>query len=679
VSEQVAKREAARRRVAYAALAVALVGMWTASRNGWFLGPVAVLALTHPWVHPRFQLRGILAGIVPYVALATLAAALYRYHPVTGVAGNRFHYTFYAGLIGLWFSLLKLYGPPSRSTLPRVLLYAGLTLGFVAVGLPPYVGQAPNWTTTSVLGPLTPQPTRFFVGASVVYGAVLLLGLRLQLRVRRADAQGPRAGRRVGVVLAALATGGLGAGLSVAFVESYQDAARLFTEVLQGGDDGGGGGFSDGADLGSVSRHQLEDGDDVALRVFASGPPGYLRGRAFSGYTGRTWTSGDATEHPQPVQGGRFPLPGRPAVLPTQEVDLEVHPTDDATKAFFLPVGAAAVETSSAQVRLEGPGATLRSQLAPTSAGYGVWLSDAPLLEQGDDPIYVAVLGTGPLGERLDAVLAELKLTPESPPGLAVDTIRGHFLMNYAYQVGVKLPKGDVVAWFLDPESPRRGHCELFASAGTLLLRRLGIPARYVTGYVCEEPNPVADGLWVARNRHAHAWVEICPPDGAGWRTVEFTPPGGVPQTQPTSGAAALLEWLGALSERVGAFLNSLPGAVAAAASAVWAWLSAAWWRLLLGAGVLVALGLIVAAWRRRSPAAPAARTRVLPPELAAQRERFVGLEARLRGVGLGRRGDETLLEYAARIEGGTWPEGVDRDEALAFLRAFAVARYGAP
>lgn len=53
----------------------------------------------------------------------------------------------------------------------------------------------------------------------------------------------------------------------------------------------------------------------------------------------------------------------------------------------------------------------------------------------------------------------------------------------------------------------RSGHCEMFASALTLMLRSQDIPSRIVVGYYGGEVNSISNTL-VMRGRHAHAWVE---------------------------------------------------------------------------------------------------------------------------------------------------------------------------
>jgi hypothetical protein len=72
------------------------------------------------------------------------------------------------------------------------------------------------------------------------------------------------------------------------------------------------------------------------------------------------------------------------------------------------------------------------------------------------------------------------------------------------------------------------GYCQHFASAGVLLLRQMGIPARYASGYIVKSgsffKNADGDGYTaVVTDRAAHAWAEIYLED-IGWVPVEMTP-----------------------------------------------------------------------------------------------------------------------------------------------------------
>ena len=87
------------------------------------------------------------------------------------------------------------------------------------------------------------------------------------------------------------------------------------------------------------------------------------------------------------------------------------------------------------------------------------------------------------------------------------------------------LPQGrDFTEYFLMDN--RTGYCMHFATAATLLLRNMGVPARYVEGYIMVPGNfsLSANGFeGIAYDHQAHAWTEIYL-DGVGWLPVEMTP-----------------------------------------------------------------------------------------------------------------------------------------------------------
>lgn len=65
-----------------------------------------------------------------------------------------------------------------------------------------------------------------------------------------------------------------------------------------------------------------------------------------------------------------------------------------------------------------------------------------------------------------------------------------------------------------------RGYCVHFATAGALLLRMQGVPARYVSGYTVWLDG---QGRGEVMDSDAHAWVEVYV-DGCGWYPVEMPP-----------------------------------------------------------------------------------------------------------------------------------------------------------
>lgn len=125
----------------------------------------------------------------------------------------------------------------------------------------------------------------------------------------------------------------------------------------------------------------------------------------------------------------------------------------------------------------------------------------------------------------LQRILAEIGLAAEMPFREKLLRLGGFFADNFTYQLGVDI-EGEPVTHFL--EKSRSGHCELFASAAVLLARELGIPGRYVTGFLCFEAHP-SERYFVARVGHAHAWTELFDPETGRWVLFDPTPASELP------------------------------------------------------------------------------------------------------------------------------------------------------
>lgn len=125
--------------------------------------------------------------------------------------------------------------------------------------------------------------------------------------------------------------------------------------------------------------------------------------------------------------------------------------------------------------------------------------------------------------------------------------IVSYFDDNYSYTLrpGFYYGNPDYISHFL--LESKRGYCAHFASAGTMLFRQMGIPARYVEGYAFSYYNILENGELVEGaeysdyydgyspigetalieieipDAYAHAWVEIYVED-QGWIVVDPTP-----------------------------------------------------------------------------------------------------------------------------------------------------------
>lgn len=105
------------------------------------------------------------------------------------------------------------------------------------------------------------------------------------------------------------------------------------------------------------------------------------------------------------------------------------------------------------------------------------------------------------------------------------DSLVKWFRQNTEYtKTPQALPYGeDPVEYFLS--TSKEGYCMHYASSAVLILRTLGVPARYATGYVVDaDLFRRSSSVYVAEvpDNRAHAWVEIYL-DGVGWVPVEVT------------------------------------------------------------------------------------------------------------------------------------------------------------
>ncbi len=118
--------------------------------------------------------------------------------------------------------------------------------------------------------------------------------------------------------------------------------------------------------------------------------------------------------------------------------------------------------------------------------------------------------------------------SPEALVDAVLDLFRRE---NFIYTLQPPLLSGeDTMDQFLF--QTRRGFCEHYAHAFTLLMRAAGVPARVVAGYQGGEVNPV-NGTVIVHQFDAHAWSEVWLA-GRGW--VRVDPTGAVSPARIESG-----------------------------------------------------------------------------------------------------------------------------------------------
>lgn len=137
--------------------------------------------------------------------------------------------------------------------------------------------------------------------------------------------------------------------------------------------------------------------------------------------------------------------------------------------------------------------------------------------------------------------------------------LEGYFDKNFSYSLfltgaDLRAPMSEFV------NKKRVGHCEYFAGATTLLLRRMGIPSRYVVGFAVREEGADA-GEYLIRGKHAHAWsqayvggtwVDESKPGaarplwrcrGGRWVTVDLTPASWLSEGEKKAWYQGVFDW----------------------------------------------------------------------------------------------------------------------------------------
>ena len=360
---------------------------------------------------------------------------------------------------------------------------------------------------------------------------------------------GTRAAHRLhnalGVVSAAIAFGSLAIGTVIflflpRFTGGYMSGFNLQPTLISG--------FSEDVELGEIGeikkssvvvmRIRVEGGLDAARGV-------HWRGVALTTFDGRRWYN----EPPEPMtltpaSEGWFHLNSgatnrRPGGRPIRYTVL-LEPI--ASTALFLVNDAESVRGGFNGEAGATPEGQRRAYLLqdPTGSVFNPYHNfarmqyearsvlpvppAAALRQAGSDysaTLRETYLQLPELDPRIPELAKQITARAETPYDKA-QALEGYLRSHYGYTLDLTgPPPSDPLAYFLFQK--RAGHCEYFATAMTVMLRSVGVPARYINGFQTGEYNDVG-GDFVVRASDAHSWVEAYFPS-LGWMTFDPTPP----------------------------------------------------------------------------------------------------------------------------------------------------------
>ena len=347
----------------------------------------------------------------------------------------------------------------------------------------------------------------------------------------------------------------------------------------------------------SIDLHYRGRLGDSPVMYVRTGAPAYWRGQVFDTYKNGVWTASNrAYRTLQPYVPARFLPPAPPHNLGTFVQVFRVVRTLPGVINAAYPIQSLYAPVSGLREDTYGTFRTPDVLRAGQTYSVVSYLPNLSPQELQSDPGYFGTpdnndnyLDFSTLSQKAQDLVLNLAIDQTSSQFGVVMALTSYLQHNYKYSLQLgHVPAGrDPVDWFLF--DVKTGYCEQFATAETLLLRSLGIPARLATGYATGDYDPVLDQA-IVREHDAHAWVEAWFPNH-GWVPVDPSPGfSALPATQfpnhwaaagiarliPHLSIGAPLAVLGSLS-----FLAVVPPAVAIALVVVvlWAWIRTRRWK----------------------------------------------------------------------------------------------------
>ncbi len=290
----------------------------------------------------------------------------------------------------------------------------------------------------------------------------------------------------------------------------------------------------------TIDQTILNNSDKIVIRAISKSPPGYLRGRAYNRYSAGKWKDSEMEMRKLKIlkneqfltfntfvanENTDYSSDRQIEFLPGEKFFTDVLLVPGNSDAFDISAGSVMSNSDGIYSPTEWEMRTGVTAYLPEIRQDSAFQGPADCMESGYLEIPQNV--TRPIKQFISDALKSRGNNKFGSDSQLIDFFVSYFSREFKYDItgmGSIDPGEDPAVVFL---KRKKGHCELFATAMILVLRNSGIPCRYVTGFLCEEKNPVGD-YYIARLGNAHAWVEAYLRDEKKWVIAEPTPPSGL-------------------------------------------------------------------------------------------------------------------------------------------------------
>lgn len=282
--------------------------------------------------------------------------------------------------------------------------------------------------------------------------------------------------------------------------------------------------------IGDIGTLKLSD--QILFRVKMDSQqisPLLLREASYNVYRSSTWFARQSTFQPvQPTDNETtWNLQATMSGVPEHEEKAETKESSALVVSTYLqgnkgilklPTGAFQVEELPVLTMGQNQYGTVKVEDGPGLLNYRVHYGQYAAIDSQPSEADLFV----PPGERsaVQRTIAELGVQADSPQ-LIMAGVKSYFRQDFSYSLILSGGSKNTTALENFLLHSRSGHCEYFAASTILILRALGIPARYATGYLVHEFSDF-ENVFVVRQRHAHAWTLVYL-NGA-WRNFDTTP-----------------------------------------------------------------------------------------------------------------------------------------------------------
>jgi hypothetical protein len=442
----------------------------------------------------------------------------------------------------------------------HLMLFASLVRLFSARTNRDYAFLAMLAVTCMLASAILTVETSFLIALAIFLVLAVSTFVALEIRRGANDAVSPpldsgsplahQLNRALGLTSALVAIGTLAIGSVIffslpRFTAGYLSALSLQPKLMTG--------FSDNVTLGEIG--EIQKSHAVVMRIHVDGEPGrgdgmHWRGMVLTNFDGRRWFTpareqiaffpdADGTYRvnmaPLPA-GDSYQLSYTVLMEPLASDAIFVAPRIESLRGRFANDVDRVGPTRRTSFLLVDPTESLSNPSHNDTKVRYEATSNIPNVPPAQLRVTSAVfpaslaaiyLQVPPLDPRIKQLAQQI--TANAPTEYdKTAKIEQYLKAHYTYTLDLRGPRtADPLAHFLF--TGRAGNCEYFAAAMTVMLRDVGIPARYVGGFLSGEYNDVG-GDWIVRASDAHVWVEVFFP-GFGWITFDPTPPGDAKRT----------------------------------------------------------------------------------------------------------------------------------------------------